>query len=55
MNLSGEETLEMKPDYKLGQQITDIYGNTGKIVEVFYDYVRLDNGKHVYKLAISCN
>lgn len=39
-------------EYAKGQQITDIYGNTGKIVGVYYDYVRLDTGKHVYKSAI---
>lgn len=38
---------------KVGNTVTDIYGNKGKVVEVFYDYVRLDTGKHVYKLAIA--
>ena len=35
-----------------GKRIVDIYGNKGKVVEEFYDYVRLDTGRHVYKKAI---
>jgi hypothetical protein len=38
---------------KIGNKIIDVYGNKGKIVDIFYDYVRLDNGKHVYKSAIA--
>jgi hypothetical protein len=38
---------------QVGNLIVDVYGNRGRIAEVFYDYVRLDNGKHVYKIAIA--
>lgn len=39
-------------DVEVGQRIIDIYGNEGTVINVVYDYVRLDNGKHVYKTAI---
>lgn len=37
---------------KVGDYIIDVYGNEGTIVNVFHDYVRLNNGLHVYKTAI---
>ncbi|WP_255654223.1 hypothetical protein [Brevibacillus sp. DP1.3A] len=40
-------------DVKKGDSVTDVYGNQGTVVDVFYDYVRLNTGKHVYKLAIA--
>lgn len=36
-----------------GRCIIDVYGNKGKVVEEFYDYVRLNTGRHVYKSAIA--
>jgi NurA-like 5'-3' nuclease len=36
-----------------GDFIVDVYGHKGVIASVYYDYVRLTDGKHVYKLAIA--
>jgi hypothetical protein len=42
----------VKVNFETGQLIEDIYGNSGEISEVYYDYIRLTNGTHVYKTAI---
>jgi|HigsolmetaAR204D_1030405.scaffolds.fasta_scaffold02439_2 hypothetical protein len=38
---------------QIGDFVTDVYGHKGVVASVYFDYVRLTDGKHVYKRAIS--
>lgn len=46
-----KEEKQMNPE--TGDFITDVYGHRGVVASVYYDYIRLTDGKHVYKSAIA--
>jgi len=48
-----EEECKMMETPQIGDFVTDVYGHKGVVASVYFDYVRLTDGKHVYKRAIS--